>query len=516
MDTIKENFNLRKILKSKIAYVVLAIIAQALFIVFAIFYFSSHFFLIYLILVLASFLTCIHVINRDSDSSSKLLWVLAIMTLPFFGCIIYLFFGNKKIPKELQILDRQAEKDYDDYIRANEITTQENPDDLILQKMVNMAWNNGKFRVYEGCNTLYFPSGEAQYNAMIKELQNAKAFIFIEFFIINKSMMWDTILQILLDKVEEGVDVRLIYDDFGCIGFYDNDYANWLNSKGIKTHVFNPIKPQLAIQMNNRDHRKIVVIDGHTAFTGGCNISDEYINTKKRFGYWKDMGMMIQGQAVETFTISFLQIWNYQEETKTHYEPFILPSEFFQNFHFSGYVLPFFDSPTDDKYIGKNMHMNMMQSSVDYLWISTPYLILDSEMVDSLTLAVDNGADVRIVVPGIPDKKMVYEVTKQNIDSLVHKGVKVYEYTPGFIHGKVCLSDDSNAMVGTVNMDFRSYYLHYECGVWMKDTRTISKIKKDFENIFADSHLVTVEECDNVNSIIRFSRRCLKIVSPLL
>ncbi len=507
---------IRKIFKSKVIYVLLAILVQILFVTFSVFYFSTKFYEVYLVLVVASFLTSISVINRDSDSSSKLLWVLAIMSFPFFGCIIYLLFGNKKMPKELRSLDRQAEKDYDTYIRQNEITMQENPCDIRLQKMIYMAWNNGKFPIYNNCETTYFPTGEIQYQAMIEELERAKKYIFIEFFIINKSMMWDTILQILLDKVEQGVDVRLIYDDFGSISFYGRNYAEWLNSKGIQTHVFNPIKPELAIQMNNRDHRKIIVIDGHTAITGGCNISDEYINTKKRFGYWKDMGLMIKGQAVETFVISFLQIWNYQAIKKTQYESFILPKDYYTLNPTNGYVIPFFDSPADNKYIGKNMHMNMLHAASKYLWISTPYLILDTEMIDTLALAVDNGVDVRIVVPGIPDKKMVYEVTRQNMDVLCRKGVKVYEYTPGFIHGKVCISDDETALVGTVNMDFRSYYLHYECGVWMKDTSSIPAIKKDFIKIFKDSHLITVEECENVNIVIQFMRRCLKIISPLL
>lgn len=427
-----------------------------------------------------------------------------------------MLFGNKKMPKELRILDRQAEQDYEQYIYQNSITIKENPHDIRLQKMMYMAWNNGKFPIYDNCQTKYFPSGEIQYQYMIKELQKAKDYIFIEFFIINKSMMWDTILQILLDKVEEGIDVRLIYDDFGSLSFYGRNYAEWLNSKGIKTHVFNPIKPQVAIQMNNRDHRKILVIDGHTAFTGGCNISDEYINTKKRFGYWKDMGMMIKGQAVENFVISFLQIWNYQAQEKTEYEPYILPKHYFSSRNYDGYVLPFFDSPADDKFMGKNVHMNMIHNASNYIWISTPYLILDTEMIDSLALAVENGVDVRIVVPGIPDKKMVYEVTKQNLDVLCKKGIKVYEYTPGFIHGKVCVSDDETAVVGTVNMDFRSYYLHYECGVWMKDTSSIEAIKNDFIKIFQDSHMVTIEECENVNVVVQFMRRCLKIISPML
>ncbi|MDD7280730.1 MAG: cardiolipin synthase [Erysipelotrichaceae bacterium] len=506
--------NIKKLVKSKIFYIALAIILQCIFIFFTVYYFSSKYFFVSILLMLFSVCTCIYVINSDTNSSSKLLWVFVIMMFPIMGCILYLLFGGKKIPKELTVQDRQALNDYKRYIQQNQITLKDS-NDLLLHRMALMAWNNGYFPLYSNCQTQYFSTGEQQYNAMIHELLKAKDFIFIEFFIINKSVMWDTILQILLDKVQEGVDVRLIYDDFGSLEFFETDYSKWLNDRGIKTHVFNQIKPQIEIQMNNRDHRKIIVIDGEIGFTGGCNISDEYINTKKRFGYWKDMGLMVKGPCVETMTVSFLQIWNYQASIKTDYNDFVLPNSCF-SYEKNGFVLPFFDSPTDDKFVGKNMHLNMLNNSSRYFWITTPYLILDSDMVSALDLAVDNGVDVRIIVPGIPDKRMVYDVTKANIDILVRKGVKIYEYTPGFIHGKVCLSDDRNALVGTVNMDFRSYYLHYECGIWMRDTNCIEDIKQDFKQIFKSSHLVTLEECNNVNPVIRIYRSILKIFSPLL
>ena len=268
--------------------------------------------------------------------------------------------------------------------------------------------------------------------------------------------------------------------------------------------------------MNNRDHRKILVIDGKVAFTGGCNISDEYINTKKRFGYWKDMGCLIKGPAVEMFTISFLQIWNYQASEYTSYSHFIQDRACFSNLKAKGFIIPFSDSPTDQNNTGLHMHLNMLGCAKDYFWISTPYLILDAEMISSLKLAVSNGVDVRIVVPGIPDKKMVYQVTKANFDILIKAGVKIYEYTPGFIHGKVCIIDDSSALVGTVNMDFRSYYQHYECGVWMHEVDCLKDIKYDFEEIFKVSHEVSLEECINTNPIVKVYRNVLKVFSPIM
>ena len=482
---------LLRFVKSKPFLIAASFLFQLGLFILLITWFSRRFFGIYFLLVLLSFFISVQVINRDSDSSSKLLWVLVIMFMPVFGGLLYILFGARKIPKELMIKDRQAAYDYQRYAKQSMRVIMREKDDYVLDKMASLAWSNGYFPIYDHCDVCYFPTGEEQFQAFLKELSKAKSFIFLEFFIINKSVMWNTILQILLDKASEGVDVRLIYDDFGTITYLPAHYDRWLNERGVKTHRFNPMKPQIAIQMNNRDHRKILVVDGKVAFTGGCNISDEYINTKERFGHWKDMGVCIKGPAVETFTISFLQIWNYQSEHPTQYDSFVLK-----------------DNRQD--------HLNLLNSSRDYFWITTPYLILDDEMVTNLQLAVSSGVDVRIVVPAIPDKKVVYQVTKANYDALIQKGVRIYEYSPGFIHGKVALSDDRSAIVGTVNMDFRSYYLHYECGVFLRDTHCIMDIKKDFEEIFKVSHEVTLEECKQVHFFVRQFRKVLKIFGPML
>lgn len=505
-----------RIIKSKPFFIAMAFLIQLWLFAFLITWLSRRFFGFYLLLVILSFFVSVQVINRDSDSSSKLLWVLVIMFMPVFGGLLYVLFGARKIPKALMIKDRQANRDYRRYAKQSIQVMQNVKNDFVLDKMVTLAWSNGYFPVYDHCHVTYFPSGETQYQAFLEALSQAKIYIFMEFFIINKSVMWDTILQILMDKASEGVDVRLIYDDFGTITYLPAHYDRWLNERGVKTHRFNPMKAQIAMQMNNRDHRKILVVDGKVAFTGGCNISDEYINTRERFGHWKDMGVCIKGAAVETFTVSFLQIWNYQAQEPTPYAPFVLSKDLQITYNDPGYVIPFSDSPTDENYTGKYMQLNLLNTSCDYFWISTPYLILDDEMVSSLQLAVSNGVDVRIIVPAIPDKKMVYQVTKANYDALIKKGVKIYEYTPGFIHGKVAVSDDRSALVGTVNMDFRSYYLHYECGVYMRDTLCIQDIKKDFEEIFKVSHEVTLQECENVNFFVREFRKILKIFGPML
>lgn len=506
-----------KLLKSKAFYIVVSLLLQVVALILIITYFSSRFQVFYFFMLILSVIIAIHVCNRESDSSSKLLWVFLIMAVPVFGGITYLFFGGRKIPKALMSKDRQAYADYKRYALQNIKTLEKtNGKDYTLDKMISMAWSNGYYPVYEDCETKYFETGEIMFHAFMKSIREAKQFVFIETFILDQGKMWDSLLELLIEKVNEGVDVRLIYDDFGTITHLKENYEQYLNSLGVKTYSFNKIRPQLAVQMNNRDHRKMIIIDGIKAYTGGINIADEYINTKERFGYWKDMGIYIEGKGVEMFTISFLQIWNYQSHENTRYEDFLLPDTAFEHIHGKGYIIPFSDSPTDDANTGKNMHMNMLNAAVDYFWITTPYLILDTEMIDALVLAVSNGVDVRIIVPGIPDKKLVYAVTKSNCEYLVKKGVKIYEYTPGFIHGKVCLSDDVSSLVGTVNMDFRSYYTNYECGIWLYKTQCLDSIKKDLEYIFEQSHLVTEEECRQVNPLIRYYRNVLRIFSPLM
>lgn len=508
----------KKIIKSKVLYLALAVLIQLAALMLVATFFAFNFMSVYIFMIVLSVIACIFVINRDSDSSSKLLWVLIIMIMPFFGGFLYLLFGGRKIPKALMIQDRQAYSDYRKYAMQNmKLLSQNDHPDPVLKKMTNMAWNNGYFPVYTHNKTRYFKTGAEQYETLLDALKEAEKFIFIETYIIDKGEMWDSIHEILREKVAQGVDVRLVFDDFGSILNVDDEFVRKLNEEGIKTHPFNRIRPQLAVQMNNRDHRKIIVIDGKKGFTGGSNIADEYINKVERFGYWKDMGMMVEGSAVEPFTISFLQIWNYSSEKNTPYEEFVLPPGQVPVFNNEpGFVLPFSDSPTDEHNLGKSMHLNMLAGAMDYCWISTPYLILDDEMENALLLAVNNGVDVRIVVPGIPDKKIVYEVTKANIEHLVKKGVRVYEYTPGFIHGKVTLADGKQGLVGTVNMDFRSYYYNYECGTWMYETECLKDIHQDFEEIFADSREVTMEDLKSINPIVRYARNILKVFSPLL
>lgn len=507
----------KKILKSKALYIGLSLFIQVIILFLLMTYFGREFVSIYYVMLALSIIVSMFVINRESDTSSKLLWVFMIMALPFFGGILYLLFGGRKIPKALMIQDRQAYADYTAYAEQNLKTLQAHEiEDPTLLRMTSLAWNNGYFPVYANMGCRYYPKGEDQFKAQMDAIRQAKEYVFIETYIIDQGTVLDEMVELLEQKVNEGVDVRLMYDDFGCILNLPEGFDDRLRAKGIQVHPFNPIHAQLAIQMNNRDHRKTIIVDGKVAFTGGSNLADEYVNRIERFGYWKDMGIEIRGKAVEPFVIAFLQIWNYEANVNTPYYPYIYDYGMYEPDTNQGYVLPFFDSPTDNLNTGKRFHQNMLSLANKTFWITTPYLILEDEMLSSLKLAVENGVDVRIVVPKIPDKKTVYEVTKANEEILTRYGVKVYEYTPGFIHGKVTLVDDEQALCGTVNMDFRSYYCNYECGTWLYKTPAIRDIRADFENIFTQSHLVTLEEVNKTNPFVRIYRQILKVFSPLM
>ena len=510
--------NLKRLLsffKSKIFYVGILILMQLIILCALIFLLSYQFYWFYILSLILSFIASVYIVNREDNPSFKILWVLLIMSVPVMGGLFYILFGGRKVPKELRIRDQRSMEELSQVMKQNHdmlnALRQEEPQ---AYKQANFCWNSGYFPVYRNCEVRYFPLGELKFEALLDELKKAKRFIFLEYFIIAEGIMWNSVLDILKDKVKEGLDVRLIYDDAGCITTLPPRYFETLRRYGIKAKLFNPIEPHLALQMNNRDHRKIVVIDGEVAFTGGVNLADEYINRYERFGHWKDMAVMIKGEAVQTFTVSFLQFWNFDEEEKS--DPMNFIADVPKQYSDSGYVIPFCDSPTDEDYVGQQTHINMINSACRCLYASTPYLVIDQETKMALILAAKNGVDVRILVPHIPDKKTVFEVTRSNYERLIESGVRIYEYTPGFVHGKVMLADDQSAVVGTVNMDYRSYYLHYECGVWMYRTSCLKDIRRDFEETFAVSHEVTLEECRDISIIRRFIRAFLNIISPIM
>lgn len=455
-------------------------------------------------------LLSLYIINRELSAGYKLIWVFVVLCFPVFGCMFYWFFGNRT--------DGRADmfhKDYnwfldDDSDAADALLA----DDAAASKQAMYIRRNGDLRLFRDTYTRYFDCGENLFPALLAELEKAERFIFLEFFIIEDGTMWESIRTILERKSKLGVDVRLIYDDFGCLMTLPRDYAQTMRACGIKCAVFNRLKPYWYGKLNNRDHRKIIVIDGTVAFTGGFNLADEYINVKEKHGYWKDSAVMLKGCAAAGFTSIFLGMWNRLNGDI----PIADEAVFFcdEKHKAKGYVLPYAGYPSDDGIPAENIYINILNCATRYVYITTPYLILDSEMQEALRLAAGNGIDVRVITPHIPDKRAVHAVTRSNYRILLKSGVRIYEFLPGFIHAKNFVSDDKIAVVGTVNLDFRSLYLHYECGVWMYGTDCVKDIREDFVRTLEVCQEISIDDTYEKNVFKRLFYSFIRIFSPLM
>lgn len=433
-------------------------------------------------------LVVLYIINKNDNPGYKLAWIVPILAFPLLGGILYLAMGDKKPARKMRKKLAMVGEITTPLLYQNPSVMQEieknNP--VVAGQMKYLQQAVG-YPVYANTLTEYYDTGEAYFEALLRELKKAKHFIFLEFFIVEEGVMWGSILEILEQKAKEGVDVRVMYDDVGCVALLPYKYYETLEKRGIKSIAINPFRPIFSVAMNNRDHRKIVVIDGCTGFTGGLNLADEYINQKVRFGHWKDTGIMLQGDAVWSMTIMFLQMWNANRPTDKEYSKYRPHVHHKEKFEGRGYVQPYGDSPLDSETTGENVYLNLIHAATNYVYIFTPYLITDNEMMSSLCLAAKRGVDVRIVTPGIPDKKIVFKVTQSYYPQLMDAGVKIYQYTPGFLHAKCVVSDDEVATVGTVNFDYRSLYLHFENGVLIHDTNTVQKVKEDILNTIEKS-----------------------------
>ena len=413
------------------------------------------------------------------------------MLFPIVGALLYIVIGgNLHKSKVLKAIKQSEEKGNKYFIQdkkiKKEIESQNNG-------KINYLMNYLNFPVTKNNNINYYKLGELAYPEMLKELKNAKKFIFLEYFIIKNGTMWSEILKILEEKAKEGLDVRLIYDDMGCIALLPTSYPKQMEEKGIKCIAFNKLNPFLGVIMNNRDHRKMMIIDGKTVFSGGMNLADEYINLEHPYGKWKDNGIKITGEAVWNFTIMFLNMWNSYRKDDEDYKKYKYDFSK-ENLELNGYTIPYGETPLDNEIVGENVYLNIINQAQKYVYIMTPYLIIDTDMINSLILAAKRGVDVRIVVPGIPDKKIVYSLTTSYFETLIKNGVKIYKYMPGFVHSKVFVSDDNIATVGTINLDYRSLYLHFECGVFMQDVEEIKDVKKDLVDTIGESHFVSKKE----------------------
>lgn len=465
------------------------------------------------VLRILSLVAILFVIKSDMNPSYKIGWILLIAVLPILGGLMYVFFGNKRPTKNMrEMLRAQLEKSAE-YLGTQESITGEL--DGGAAGLFKYLEGSAGYPTAKNTTVRYYRVGEEMYADLLPELEKAEKFIFLEYFIIRPGEMWDGVLEILKRKAAAGVDVRIIYDDMGCIDILPANYNATLEGWGIRTMAFNRFVPAVSLVMNNRDHRKITVIDGKVGFTGGINISDEYINAKERFGHWKDTGLMLKGPGVFNLTLMFLEMWNAFNKDGDNYADFI-PSAFEEKGGGSdGYVLSFSDSPLDNESVGESVYTDMLYQAKDYIYITTPYLAIDSELQSALCMAAKRGVDVRMITPGIPDKKLVYRLTRSYYPTLLRAGVKIYEYTPGFIHAKSFVCDDKLCVVGTINMDYRSLYLHFECGTLMYNNPEIKQIKKD--------DLDTMEKCRKVelsdmktNFLGELLDSFLRSIAPLL
>lgn len=476
-----------KVLFSRIAIIIYSAIFE-LFIIFCLYhFFQTQFAWIETILRLFSTIVVIGIINNSKHLSSDIMWILLLMLFPVFAMFAYFLlvsgFLSSSTTKAL-IQSTEESKKY--YVQDPSISKEieENPQ---IQGQYHYIWNHAGFPFYHNDKFDYYALGEIGYPIMLEELEKAERFIFLEYFIIEEGKMWDGIHNILKRKAEQGVDVRVMYDDMGSAATLKTSYATQLEKEGIKCVRFNKINPILGIIMNHRDHRKILVIDGKVAFSGGINLADEYINAIEKYGRWKDNCIRIQGEAVYSYTLMFLTHWNALRKTDDDYSLYRISHAEQGN---NGYIVPYGDTPLDDEHIGQDIYLNILNSAQKYVYIMTPYLIIDNELKNALILCANRGVDVRIIMPGVPDKKIIWDISRSYYWSLIQSGVKIYEYTPGFVHAKVFVSDDHIAAVGTINLDYRSLYLHFENGTFLYHVKEIEDIKKDFIETNNESHLV--------------------------
>lgn len=450
-------------------------------------FFREHITIIGIIYELLSVLIVLKILKDSTRISNDLPWIILILLFPIFGTILLITLSSNYARSKLLKNIFKSEKEYQQYLNQD-IKIRKEIDENDLDNLKYII-DRSKYPVTKNNKITYYDYGEKFYPELLKELNKAEKFIFLEYFIINKGQMWDGILKILKEKASQGVEVRILYDDMGSIAMLSTKYPNELKKMGIKCIPFNKVSPFKGIFMNNRDHRKMTIIDGKVAFSGGVNLSDEYININSKLGIWKDNGIKIEGDAIWNLTVMFLTMWN--ANIKEDKDILKFKYEFKNTEKIDGYVVPYGVAPLHEELIGEDVYINIINSAKKYLYIMTPYLIIDTDMTNALIRAAKRGVDVKIIVPGIPDKKIVYTQTSSFFELLSNGGVKIYKFTKGFVHSKVYVSDDKRAVVGTINMDYRSLYLHFENGIYMENVKEIKDVKKDMDE--------TLKDCKKLN-----------------
>lgn len=523
---------LSRLLFGRTTIVILAVILQIYFLLFAsVRYLHEYSELTYEFVRLLSAIAVIHIINEDTNTSFKLVWVVPILIAPVFGTILYFYVNVQIETKHTRKRLASINKQFSAMVKQNNAAlmdlSNESNGEVGLAKYLYLT---GGFPVFEGDACQYFPMGKDKFAEMRRQLERAEKFIFLEYFIISDGEMWSSILDILKRKVSEGVEVRLLYDGMNSLVSLPYDFSKKMAKYGIKARPFNQIRPVFSTIQNNRDHRKILIIDGNTAFTGGINLADEYINKLDRFGVWKDTAVMVKGHSVKSFTLMFLKMWH--EAMKKDIVPYTDLDKFYYNvdcdnpysiydwdnslLYTGGFLIPYADNPFGKERIGKRVYIDILNRACKYVHIMTPYLILDDEMMAALRYCCSRGVETTIIMPHIPDKKYAYYLARTYYADLISRGVHIYEYQPGFVHAKIFVSDDRRATVGSINLDYRSLYLHFEDGLYLYQNESVQKIEEDFKETLGQCLEITLDDCKNYSKIKSFIGGTLKLFAPLM
>lgn len=496
-----------------IIFSAISLIVQIVFFIVMLKGLSEHYFFLNTLSTVLAVIMVLYITNSSGKSSYKILWIIFILAVPIFGVTAYMFFGGGRVFPHVKRKMQKCENKYKSQLPKNQDVCETlRYSDGLHSRQADYLKRESGFPLYKNSSTEFLAPGEVFLPRFLEELQKAQKYIFIEFFILAEGKLWSSVCNILARKVSEGVEVKVLFDDFGSIKRQRRGFIKNLKRKGISVAVFNKIRPSADIFMNNRNHRKIVVIDGKVAFTGGINIADEYINEIERFGYWMDCAVMVKGEAVQSFLAMFCSMWEFTTGKSIDMSAHISQERALEK----GFLLPYADGPLDNKNPAEGIYMQILNSAQRYVYIVTPYLIIDNSMKECLRLAAKSGIDVRIITPSIPDKWYVHPVTQYNYYDLLDAGVRIYEYTPGFIHSKLFVSDDSVATVGTVNMDYRSFIMHFECGVWMCDNQTVYDIKEHFNTLLLQCEEITIKKLKKSSLFKRLKRAILHLFAPFM
>lgn len=514
----------RKANTVRLVTMIVMFVLQAAFLVWSLYFFNVFAISFYILFQIIGAMTAIRVMATNQNPSYKIAWISMILAIPFLGIVFYSIWGGarnpRRIKKRVPILEKTPIPPHEECEAVYQRLSHEYPFQAPTSRFLSLSG----FPVYGNTATEYYDLGDTFFPALLESIRQAKKFIFLEFFIISKGQMWDELYAALCERAEAGVEIRVLYDDLGSMTTLDKSFASRMSRKNLQIAVFNPVKPFLSnFHINYRNHQKICIIDGDIGYTGGVNIADEYINLVDAFGHWKDSGIRLEGQGVWSMTVMFLQMWNYgkhigkKDELAELAKYFPEPRKDVHEKDAPGFVQPICDGPLDaDNNPMEYLYMHMINNARKYIYITTPYLVLDNEMTTALCIAALSGVDVRIMTPGVPDKKYVYALTRSFYGRLLKAGVKIYEYEPGFLHAKNVVCDDEAALVGTVNMDFRSFYMHYENAVWTCGTPVVKELHKDFINTQALCREITYEAWQKRPRWYKILQSILNIFAPML